>query len=145
MKFKRAVIKQMLSEEIIIANSQLHDKMSSPILPVPHHTKTLMRHPHVGFAFVSRVNCFTGVSWSSWSQTSKETQVALSFPVTLNFPSPLLLLSSPSDKTQASAHSRPLPAPLQTLPDRKSGENTTERENQTRYHFSQGDSDIVDP
>lgn len=52
MEFKRAVIKQMLSEEIIIATSQLHNKMSSPIFPLPHHTKTLMRHSHASFAFV---------------------------------------------------------------------------------------------
>lgn len=63
MKFKRPVIKQMLSEEIIIANSQLHDKMLSPILPVHHHTKALMRRPHTGFTFVgTRVNYYTGIS-----------------------------------------------------------------------------------
>ena len=39
MEFERAIIKQMLSEEIIIANSRLHDKTLSPILPVHQHTK----------------------------------------------------------------------------------------------------------
>lgn len=43
MEFERAVIKQMLSVEIIIANSGLHDKTPSPILPVRQHTKALMR------------------------------------------------------------------------------------------------------
>lgn len=60
MKFTRAVIKQMLSEEITIANSQLRDKMSSPILPVPLHTKALMRHPIIVVG--TCVNYFTGVS-----------------------------------------------------------------------------------
>lgn len=75
MKFIRAVIKQMLSEEKIIANSQLlgHDKMSSPIFPVPLHTKALMRHPHVGFAFVgTSVNYFTGISEARGNKPQKK-------------------------------------------------------------------------
>ena len=43
MEFERAIIKQMLSEEIIIANSRLLDKTLSPILPVRQHTKALIR------------------------------------------------------------------------------------------------------
>lgn len=58
MKFKSAVINQMLSEKVIIPNSHLHVKMSSQYF----HAKALMRGAHIGFTFAGKVTYFTGVS-----------------------------------------------------------------------------------
>lgn len=65
--------------------------------------------------------------WSSWLQTSKETQVTLSFPVMLNFPSPLSLFSSLSDKTQALPQKTLASSLTNPHTDRKRGNNIIER------------------
>ena len=111
MEFERAVIKQMLSEEISIANFRLHDKTLSPILPVRQHTKALMRLvslllEHVLTTPLVLVKLMVTNNERNSGHT-KETYHA-------SFPSPVSLNLFSSNKTQASTQSRFLQVPLQT-------------------------------
>ena len=111
MEFERAVIKQMLSEEISIANFRLHDKTLSPILPVRQHTKALMRLvslllEHVLTTPLVLVRLMVTNNERNSGHT-KETYHA-------SFPSPVSLNLFSSNKTQPSTQSRFLQVPLQT-------------------------------
>lgn len=141
MKFKRPVIKQMLSEEIIIANSQLHDKTSSPILPVHHHTKALMRRPHTGFTFVgTRVNYFTGISEAHKQWNSHHTEETYHAQLAQ---SPFTNSLLPQIKHKLLPTADPYKLPYK--PHKEEMEREYNRENQTHHQFPKGDSNYYRP
>lgn len=107
MEFERAIIKQMLSEEIIIANSLLRDRRP--------HTSCSSTHKGIdetGFTLLEHVLTTPLVS-VKLIVTNNENSGHTKEHFMPSFPGSVSLNLFSLNKTQASTHSRPLQSSLQ--------------------------------